>query len=58
VIDGGDAAIRAAHLAAGETKAFKGLRGSDLVEKLQVYVEHSGLTLGLDDHMLLPDFLE
>ena len=39
VIDGGDAAVRAADLAAGETQAFKGLRGGDLVEQLQVDVE-------------------
>ena len=58
VIDGGDAAVRTAHLAAGQSKAFKCLRGSDLVEQLQVDVEQRGLALGLDHHVLLPDLFE
>jgi hypothetical protein len=34
------------------------LRGGDLVEQLQVDVEDGGFARGLDDHVLLPDFLE
>ena len=58
VIDGGDAAVGAAHLAAGEAQAFKSLRRSDLVEQLQVDVEQRGLALRLDHDVLLPDFFE
>ena len=39
VIDGGDAPVRAADLAAGQAKTFKGLRRGDLVQQLQVDVE-------------------
>jgi hypothetical protein len=46
VVDGGDGAIGAADLAAGEAQAFKGLRRGDLVEQLQVDVEERGLALG------------
>ncbi len=58
VIDGGDGAIGPAHLAAGETQAFKRLRRRDLVHQLQIDVEQRGLALGLDHYVLLPDFLE
>jgi hypothetical protein len=58
VIDCGDAAVRAAHLAAGQAQAFKGLRGSDLVEQLQVNVEQGWLACWLDYYVLLPDFFE
>ena len=58
VVDGGDGAIGAAHLAAGKTKAFKCLRGSDLVDQLQVDVDERGLALGLDHHVLLPYLFE
>ena len=58
MVDRGDGAIGAAHLAAGQPQSFKRLRRSDLVHQLQVDVEHGGLALGLDHHMLLPDFLE
>ena len=58
VIDGGDAAVRAADSAAGQAQAFEGLRRSDLVEQLQVDVEQGWFACGLDDYMLLPDFFE
>src|ERR1017187_2016782 len=56
VVHSGDGTVGAADLAASEAQAFKGLRRRDLVEELQVDVEHGGLAPGLDDHMLLPDF--
>src|SRR6185437_10477413 len=43
VIDGGDAAVRTAYLAAGETEPLKRLRRSDLVEQLQIDVEQCRL---------------
>ena len=58
VIHGGDAAIGAADLAAGEAESFERLRGSDLVQQLQVDVEQRRLALRLDHHVLFPDFLE
>ena len=58
VVDGGDGAIGAAHLAAGEAEAFEGLRRGDLVDQLQVDVEQRRLALGRDDDVLVPDFFE
>ena len=58
VVDGGDGAIGAADLAAGEAEALEGLRGGDLVDELQVDVEDGGLACGFDDDVLLPDFFE
>ncbi len=53
-----DAAIGAAHLAAGQAQAFKGLRGSDFMQQLQVDVEQGWLACGRDHNVLLPDFFE
>ena len=47
VIHGCDAAVRAADLAAGEAKSFECLRGSDLVQQLQIDVEQRRLALRL-----------
>ncbi len=58
VVHGGDGTVGTADLAAGDAQALKGLRRGDLVEQLQVDVEHGGLALRLDDHVLLPDFFE
>ena len=58
VVHGGDASIGTADFAAGQAKAFKGLRRGDLVKQLQVDVEQGWLARGLDDYVLLPDFFE
>jgi hypothetical protein len=58
VVDGGDRAVGAADFASGQAQAFKGLRGSDLVEQLQVNVEQGWLACWLDYYVLLPDFFE
>jgi hypothetical protein len=49
-----DRAIGTPHLAAGEAETFKCLRRRDLVQQLQVDVEHGRLALGRDHDVLLP----
>ena len=49
VIDRGDGAVGPAHLAPSQPQPFKRLRGSDLVQQLQIDVEQRRLALRLDD---------
>ena len=58
VIDRRDAAIRPAHLAARQAQPLKGLRRGDLVQQLQVDVQHRRLALRLNHHVLLPDLFK
>jgi hypothetical protein len=45
VVDRGNGAVGAANLAASEAKTLEGLRGSDLVDELEVDIEDGGLAL-------------
>ena len=58
MVDGGDVAVGAAQLAAGEAEAVEGLRRGDLVDELEVDVEDRRLACGFGDDVLLPDFFE
>jgi hypothetical protein len=58
VIHGRDGAIGTAHLAPGQPQPLECLGGRDLVDELQVDIEHRGLALGLNHDMLLPDLFE
>jgi hypothetical protein len=58
MIDGRDTSIGTPHLAASQAQPFKGLRRGDLVQQLQVDVQHSRLALRLNHHVLLPDLFK
>ena len=58
VIHRRDAAVRPADFAPGQTKPFKRLRRSDLVQQLQIDIDQRRLALRLRNHMLLPDLFE
>src|SRR5215213_6678600 len=49
--------VRPPYFTSREPQALKGLRRSDLVYEMQVYVEEIRLPLGAPYHMPLPDFL-
>jgi hypothetical protein len=58
VIGGGDRALGAADLAAGEAEAFERLGAGHFVHELQVDVQHRLPTLLRVDDVGVPDFLE
>ena len=58
VVDGGEGAVGAAELAAGQAEAVEGLRAGDLVDEMEVDVEDRGFACGLGYEVLLPDFFE
>ena len=58
VVDGGDGAVGAADLAAGEAQAVEGLGRGDLVDEVEIDVEEAGSPAGSATRCGLPDFFE
>ena len=58
VVDGRDGPIGLAHAAAGRPQTVKGLRRSDLVNQVQVYIEKRQPVRWRIDHVFVPDLLE
>ena len=50
--------LRLAHPASGRTQAVEGLRRSDLMDQVQVYIEKRQALRRRTDHVLVPDFFE
>lgn len=57
MVDGGKGEVRAAHVAASVTEAFKGLRTSDLVHEVAVNVNQAGAVFETVKDVVVKDFV-